>query len=85
LFQTIYIAFTKRHAASYIDETTMRVLFRRVFGRRIPVADCIALMICVLFGLTSLVLARSPRSVTDAHNYYPRLLPHAAASAMLKK
>jgi hypothetical protein len=72
--------------------TTMRLLFRKMFGARIPAADCIALMICVLFGLTSLVLARSPkaahpgaRSVTDAHNYYPRLLPHAAASATLKK
>jgi hypothetical protein len=58
----------------------MRFLFHSVFSRRIPVADCIALMICALFGLTSLVLARAPmpnaahpgaRSVMDAHNCYP--------------
>src|ERR1700743_1615451 len=39
---------------------TMRFLFGRFFGKRVPVADCIALMICALFGLTSLVLARAP-------------------------
>ena len=58
----------------------MRFLFHSVFSRRIPVADCIALMICALFGLTSLVLARAPmpnaahpgaRSVMEAHNCYP--------------
>jgi hypothetical protein len=58
----------------------MRVLFRRFFGKRVPIADCVALMICALFGLTSLVLARAPmpnaahpgaRSVMDAHNCYP--------------
>ena len=58
----------------------MRFLFHGVFSRRIPVADCIAVMICALFGLTSLVLARAPmpnaahpgaRSVMDAHNCYP--------------
>ena len=74
--------------------TMMRFPFQRVFGGRIPIADCIALMICVLFGLTSLVLARAPmpnaaypgaRSVKDAHNYYPRLLPDAAARSTLKK
>ena len=58
----------------------VRFLFGRIFGRRIPIADCVALMICALFGLTSLVLARTPmpnaahpgaRSVMDAHNCYP--------------
>jgi hypothetical protein len=59
---------------------TMRFLFGRFLGKRVPIADCIALMICALFGLTSLVLARAPlpnaahpgaRSVMDAHNCYP--------------
>jgi hypothetical protein len=70
----------------------MRLLFRRVFGGRIPIADCIALMICVLFGLTSLMLARGPnathpgaRSVTDGRNCCPRLLPHDPARATVKK
>jgi hypothetical protein len=59
---------------------TMRLLFGGFWGKRIPIADCVALMICALFGLTSLVLARAPmpnaaqpgaRSVMDAHNCYP--------------
>ena len=59
---------------------TMRFLFGRFLGKRVPIADCIALMICALFGLTSLVLARAPmpnaahpgaRSMMDAHNCYP--------------
>lgn len=58
----------------------MRFLFRRVFAGRLPVADCVALTICALFGLTSVLLARAPmpnaarpgtRSVMDAHNCYP--------------
>ena len=60
--------------------TNMRFFFRKISGGRIRVADCIALTICALFGLTSLVLARTPmpnaarpgaRSVMDAHNCYP--------------
>jgi len=52
----------------------------KFLGKRVPIADCVALMICALFGLTSLVLARAPmpnaahpgaRSVMDAHNCYP--------------
>jgi hypothetical protein len=59
---------------------TMRFPLRKFLGRRIPLADCIALAICALFGLTSVVLARTPmpnsahpgaRSVMDAHNCYP--------------
>lgn len=58
----------------------MRFLSGKFLGRRIPLADCIALAICALFGLTSVVLARAPmpnaahpgaRSVMDAHNCYP--------------
>lgn len=60
----------------------MRFLFRRFVGKRVPLADCIALTICALFGMTSFVLARTPmpnaarpgaRSVMDAHNCYPYL------------
>ena len=58
----------------------MRSLFRKFPVDAFRVADCIALTICALFSLTSLVLARTPmpnaarpgaRSVMDAHNCYP--------------
>jgi hypothetical protein len=58
----------------------MRFLFGKILGKRIPIADCVALAICALFGVTSVVLARTPspdaahpgaRSVMDAHNCYP--------------